>query len=194
MTNPFRIITLEDAKLVLLPSRMPALAGAFKLSTHTWRTTLGRHQARVSEDTKYSAINDMWYSNSEILLSTDPGVELGPNERRNYLRFDDKLVLRIKHVGDSLRPWTQKTRRSREWEAQRRFPSIPPMPRLDFIYRLDITGMTVKDAFVMLSQDNQSIWRWQVWGYPINTIPATHKDLLGRTVYAHDDYSGVDTP
>lgn len=127
-------ITLEDAQLVLQP-RLPALAGALKLSTHTWRTTLGRHQARLTEYSRAVAINEMWYSNSELLLSTDPGVSRGRNVKRDYLRFDDKLILRIKHVGDSLRPWTQRTRRSREWEAQRRFQSIPPLPRLDLIYR-----------------------------------------------------------
>ena len=187
-------ITLEEARSVLQPNRMTALAGAFKLSAYTWRTTLGRHQARLTEYSRAVAINEMWYSNSELLLSTDPGFSRRKNVKRDYLRFDDKLILRIKHVGDSLRPWTQRTRRSQEWEAQRPFPSIPPMPRLDFVYRLDLVGFAVKDAMVVLSQDNQAIWRWQVWGYPVNTIPVTYKDILGRTVYAHDDYSGVPMP
>ena len=186
-------ITLEDAKALLAP-RMPALANALRIAVHEWSDGLGKYHAKVNEDLRALFINQLWHYHSIELLREDAGISRQKNGRHEYLRVDGSLVLRIKHVGPTYRSWNYPTRRSQAWNAQAHFLDLPPMPRLNFGYRLDITGTVVKDAMVMLSQEGHSIWRWQVWGYPVSEFPATHRDMLGRVVYAHDDYSEATMP
>ena len=181
-------ITLEDARNILKP-RMPALATALRIAAHEWNIGLGRYHARVNEDLRGLFINQLWHSHANGLLYDDPGISLHQNGRHEYLRVDGSLALRFKHTAGVYRPWNYPTRRSQAWNAQVHFPDLPPMPRLDFAYRLDLTGTVVRDAIVMLSREGHSLWRWQVWGYPISEFAGAHRDMIGRLVYAHDDYS-----
>ena len=71
------------------------------------------------------------------------------------------------------------------------FPTIPDVPRLNFCYRLDLTGTLIKDAIIQYSRGDETVWRWQVWGQPVTEFAAISRDLMGREAFVHDDYSMV---
>ena len=192
MTNKY-YMTLEKAKSVLQP-RMPLLIGALKKAVHEWNLGLSQYHTKLDAFARGVFINQLWYEYSNQALHGDPGVSLEKNGQRTSLIIDRSLVLRLKHVNEAYRSRNYPTPRDRAWNGQVYFPSIPPIPRLDIGYRMDLTGTAVKDSMVIFSQGVQSLWRWQVWGFPVSEFAGAPNDMFGRTVYSHDDYSRVVMP
>ena len=186
-------IDLSKAKSIL-HNRMPAFAGALRKSIEEWNSGLGSYHATFDEFARGVLINQLWYVYSSQALRGDAGVSLDKHSNGSYFTVDDSLVLRLKHVDTAYRSWNHPTRRARAMDAQSPFPTIPPMARLELGYRLDLTGTVVKDAVVMLNNRGRSLWRWQIWGYPISEFAAMPRDMFGHIVYSHDDFSGVVLP
>ena len=180
---------IPDAQVILKP-RASALTYALYEAVNTWVSSRHLH-ARVSEATRGHIINDAWYTQARHNLIGDAGAVLKDNgsPHRKYCLFDDQLAIRLKHVGADYRPRNYPTARAGAWTSQKRFPTIPDVPRLDLCYRLDLTGTLIKDAIIQYSEDDEAIWRWQVWGAPVTEFAAAPKDMMGRDVYVYDDYS-----
>ena len=184
-------ITLEEAKSVL-QQRMAILIGTLKRVVYEWNFGLSKYHTILDASARGLLINQLWYHHANQTLHSDSGVTLKANGLRASLEFDKSLVLRLKHVDEAFRSWNYPTRRNRAWIAQTHFPSIPPVPRLDLGYRMDLTGTTIEDAMVIFSRKGQPLWRWRVWRYPDSEFTVVHRDMFGRTVYAYDDFSGAE--
>ena len=189
---PRHDILLPTAQAVLQP-RMPDFSNALFRSVGAWNQ-IGRIQALLGKSTRGSFVNDAFYELARQALLADPGVLLVDNGNRKFFLLDDTLALRLKHVDGSFRPWNYPTRRSDAWNTQLSFPGLPPVPRLDMCYRLDLTGTVIKDAIVQLAHANLAIWRWQVWGLHIGEFARANGDMFGRVVYDYQDFSRGVTP
>ena len=190
--NP-HYIDLQNAKTIL-QRRIPVFAGSLRKAIQEWNTGLGAYHAIVDEFARGVLINQFWYAYSSRALRSDEGVSLDRHGNRSYYIVDNLLVLRLKHVDNSYRSWNHPTSRARAWDAQASFPTIPPIAKLELGYRLDLTGTSVRDAVVMLNYKGESLWRWQIWGHAIGEFAAAPKDVFGRVVYTHNDFSRVVLP
>ena len=193
MNSPKYGISLQEAKAVLQP-RMGGLAGSLKKAVHEWNTDLARLQLRLDGLGRGAILGQSWYFYAGLALTGDSGVSKIRNSERECFIIDETLTLRIKHVGPDYRIRNYPTSRARAWNAQAPFPTIPPIPRLDFCYRMDLMGTVVEDAMVIYSVEGKSEWRWQVWGFPMTEFAAMDRDMFGRLIYSHDDYSRVAMP
>ena len=176
------------AKIILRP-RVPVFAGSIRKAIHEWNSGLGAYHAVVDEFARGVMISQFWYAFSSLALRGDVGISLEKHGNRPYFIVEDKVVLRFKHVDDAYRSWNHPTSRARAWDAQASFPTMPPMAKLELGYRLDLTGTIIKDAAVILNYRGRSLWRWQIWGYPISEFAAAPRDAFGRVVYSHEDFS-----
>ena len=183
-------IDLEGARAIL-QSRVPAFAVSLRKAIHEWNNRFGAYHAILDEFARAVLINQLWYAYSSQALHGDAGVLLDKYGNRYYYVLDDSVVLRFKHVDDAYRSWNHPTLRALAWGAQASLPTIPPLAKLELGYRLDLTGTVVRDAVVMLNYNGRSLWRWQIWGRPIDEFAATPRDAFGRAVYSHDDFSEV---
>lgn len=164
-------IRLSQAREVLEP-RMSALATQLRLAVNTWN--LRPESWQISLDTKARGIflNRLWHHGVQVALFDDHGVRRESNEGgESYFVLDDSLALRFKHLDKTLTSRNYPTRRAKQWEFQLRMPGLPPWDRLEFGYRMDITGSTVKDAFILLRKARDFLWVWQVMGERIDTFP-----------------------
>lgn len=189
MQSPY-YINLPSAQRIVQP-RVLVFARCIARAMREWNTGLSGYHAIFDEFWRGVTINQLWYTNVEHLLPASSGVVVHKVGNGKYLVIDDQVVLRCKHLDDSYRPRNYPTSRSKSWEQQQPFRSIPPLVRLDLGYRLDLTGTVVQDVMIMLSQNKQTLWRWQIWGHPISEFASTPKDMFGRQIYVHSDYSGV---
>ena len=89
----------------------------------------------------------------------------------SYFVIEDSFALRFKHLDGNLMSRNYPTRRFRNWDHQLRMPGLPPWDRLEFGYRMDITGSTIRDAFILLRRGKVFLWIWQVMGQRIDTFP-----------------------
>ena len=184
---------LQCAKSILQP-RVLAFAGALSKAVRVWNEECGTYHAIVDEFARGVLINQFWYAFSSRALRSDPGICLEKHGQRHYYTIDGLVSLRFKHVDKSYRSWNHPTSRARAWDEQAWFPTIPPMVNLELGYRMDLTGTVVEDAIVMYNYKGRSLWRWQIWGYPVSEFAAFPRDAFGFEVYSHDDYSGVVLP
>ena len=186
-------IDIGRAQATLRP-RILVFAGSLSKAVWEWNNGLGKYHATIDQFARGVLISQLWYSYSSQALRSDVGVSLARYGNGYYYIVDNLLVLRFKHVDDSYRSWNHPTPRARAWSAQVSFPTMPPMAKLELGYRLDLTGTVVEDAMVMLKYGEHSLWRWQIWGHPISEFAAAPRDIFGRVVYAHDDFSGAVLP
>ena len=189
-------ITLTNAKAILQP-RMSVLAGALGKALRDWNNSPSVYPVALDEFGRAVVLNQFWYTNAsqEFRRQGDAGILLEPNGERYCFAVDSKLVLRFKHLDAQYCPRGNRTARSKAWEAQTWFPSTPPVVRLDFGYRLDITGTSVETAMVLFRNGNETVWCWQVWGYPVSEFASKPPiDMNGRRVYSRDDFSGAMLP
>ncbi len=183
-------IGLTEAKPVLQP-RMPVFADALRKAVHEWNNGLGQYHAELDEFARSVIINQFWFAAAKNALYGDGGVSSGKHGNGYYFVVDGILVIRFKHLDESYKTWNHPTPRSRAMEAQLPFRSIPPLARLDLGYHLDLTGTVVETAMVMFNRNRRSVWRWQIWGHPIDEFAAMPRNQFGDATYVHDDYSGV---
>jgi hypothetical protein len=184
-------IDLNDARSSLQP-RMWVFAGALRRAVEAWNEDgVSKHHTGLTESTRAVFISDLWYQYSSEKLRDDPDVSLETCGTRHFYIIDEKLTLRFKHLNEAYRSWNRRTSRSEAWDLQLPFPTIPPMPRLDLGYRLDITGTVIVAALVVHRRGEEPIWRWQIWGHPISEFASAPRDMLGRGVYSYNDFSGA---
>ena len=178
---------------MVLTDRLKHFVRALKETMEVWNGPHAESQHIYDVATRSMVIQRHWYSISAEALRDDSGVKLVNNYERHCFEIDGEFALRFKHLNSKYRPRNNSNFRSRAWVYQLNLPDLPPMPRLDFGYRLDLTGTIVETAMIMLCVGKEPSWRWQIWGDPIDVFAGTpEKDLFGRTVYAFDDYSEVD--
>ena len=140
--------------------------------------------------TKYMCLNRLWYQAAWARLEHTVGVRYGEHGRQRYFSFGDRLLVRHKHFDGNLLSSNYPTDHSRDWVSQGYLLGLPPVGRLHFGYRLDLTGTVIKDAFVTLPYGNANLWIWEVWGERVDTF-AVPMPLFGKpqVLFAHDDYS-----
>ena len=185
-------ISLNDARSILQP-RVQIFATALARAVREWNNGLADYHVDFDEFTRGAIINQLWHAYSAQGLRGDPGIVRAKHGNHPYYIIDESLALRFKHVDKAYRSWNYPTVRSLAWNAQLPLETIPSVVKLELGYRLDVTGTVVRDAVVMLNRGGWSVWRWQVWGFPISEFAAVPRDLFGGLVYAHDNYSGAVT-
>ena len=146
----------------ILESRVPALLAALRYAVAVWNYDFGLHHADFDQTARGTIIGQKWLAEVERELFEDPGITVIRNGLRRCLLVDRVLILRIKHVGENSRPWNHDTERATAWDSQLPFPSIPPVPRLDFVYQMDVTGTIVVDVGVRFYQDGRVRWEWSL--------------------------------
>lgn len=116
-------------------------------------------------------------------------MEISPD-----LALDDAQDILQPHILELTRSLGQSMthpEHSRKWTGQLPLDGMPQAARLDFGYRLDVTGSRIRDAFVTLPYQSTNLWVWQVWGEMVDifTIPMPlYRDKHERR-FAFDDYS-----
>ena len=170
------------------------MCGSLRKAVREWNNGLAPYHTDLDEYARSVILNRLWYSYSRQAFTNDRGIQLERHSNGFYYTVDRKLVLRFKHVDEVYRTSNYPTRRSLAWNAQMQFPNMPPLVKLDLGYRMDLTGTVVRDAVIALNFNQQSVWRWQIWGHRISEFAASPRDMHGRLVYSHNDFSGVAIP
>ena len=140
-------------------------------------------------------LNDVFYEKMISNSSDDSGFTFRQKGNQKFLHFDDvdaPIIVRFKLFNKDLISSNFPTKTALNWTAQRSIPGIPAGVRLTYGYRLDILGVRIDDAFIVLPTGGHIVndWIWQVWGNPIQTETFGIQSRLntGRQVlYAHDD-------
>jgi hypothetical protein len=181
-------LELPETQLIL-QSRMPLFAQAISQSVEDWRkfAMLG-----LDASARATIINQMWYKHALYHLESDKGVRICTDQNQRFLVVDDRIILRHKHLDGNLRSSNYPTPRAVDWNdnAQTALPNIPPCARLVFGYRLDATGIAIRDAFITFPQHLLNRWVWQIWGDPIDTFQYPLPAGIGPALtYAYSDYS-----
>jgi hypothetical protein len=191
MQNSF--ITLPEAQVILRP-RARSLANALRKTIDAWNNELAPAQMVLDPAARAMNLSRYFYFNSNGLLTNDPGVRFSNRRNQRYFTFDERIILRFKLLDKSFKSSNYPTRTARKWNSQLFLAGMPPCERLEFGYRLDLTGTVVQDAFILLRVCTEVTWLWQVWGPPIDVFPIQLSlTPIGQTqtVFAYDDYSKV---
>lgn len=195
-----QIFTLPEARDILA-EYMPCWASALRRTMYEWNTGLAQYHAVLDESARAHNLNQLWYHHSNIALADYPEVELRKVRNQRFFSISDQVLLRFKFVDGRYQSKNYPTSHSRQWNLQIPLPGVPNVPRLEFGYRLDLTGTSVRDAMVLMKigkarkkTASNVVWVWQVWGPPISEFPApgnTSSDMFGRVVYEYTDYSTI---
>ena len=192
--DPF--ISLLRAREILLP-RIPHLNNSLAEAFSVYQEVFAQLHSTLTESTRASILNDVFYEKAISNLSNDAVSTFGKKGNQKFLRFDDDdapIVIRFKLLDKYLMSSNFPTKTALDWMAQRPIPGIPVGVRLTYGYRLDILGLRIEDAFVVLPTGRHVVndWIWQVWGNPIHsrTFAAQSRlNTLPQVVYAHDDFA-----
>ena len=164
-------IKLLQARELLEP-RMPVLTGQLRLAVAAWNARPESWQVSLDSKARGIFLNRQWHHGVQSALADDFALRRENNQGgESYFVLDDSFALRFKHLDKNLISRNYPTRRSRQWEHQLRMPGLPPWDRLEFGYRMDITGSALRDAFVLLRKSGIFLWVWQVMGERIDTFP-----------------------
>lgn len=163
-------ITLDEAR-ELLDDRIYGLAEAMQASVKEWREK--HHGAAIQSATRASIIGDLFYWNVTTLsLAGSDGMTTETVKQQRFVAFDGRVLLRCKFVKTGLELSNYQTRQARNFVTQRPITGFPEFDRLHVGYRLDLTGMALKDAFILLPVGNRTRfneWVWQFWGESIES-------------------------
>ncbi len=164
-------ISLSEAKTIL-GSRMGVLTTQLRLTIEMWNSRPASWQVSLDSKTRGMFVNRHWYHGVQTALSDDPMVRrIKDSGAESYFVIENSFALRFKHLGRNLMSMNYPTKRAQDWNRQLRLPGLPPWDRLEFGYRMDITGTTIRDAFVLLRKGGAFLWIWQVMGHRIDTFP-----------------------
>ena len=165
-------ITLHQAMRVLAP-RMSTMVNELRLTVESWNNRPDQWQLSLADrKARGLVLNRLWYQRIQSALTNDSGVQRKPNAgEESYLQIDQSFTLRLKSLSTELTTRNFPTKRSRHWESQLTLPGLPPGDRLDLGYRLDATGTSLEDMFVMFHINKSLIWIWQVAGISVDTFP-----------------------
>jgi hypothetical protein len=184
-------IGLEEARKILKP-RMPQLADALRDSMSQFNEFPPVAAMAFDDPTKWMCMNRLWYFAAQTRLTGVPGVVFDVHKLQRYVMFDERCLVRHKHFDDGMLARNYPTAHNRLWMRQGSLDGILPVGRLDFGYRLDVTGTRVQDAFITLPYERVNLWVWQIWGEEVDTF-AIPQPLFPRqpseTLFAYDDYS-----
>ena len=165
-------ITLQEAKRALA-SRMSTMVNELRLTVESWNNRPDQWQLSFTDrKARGLVLNRVWYQRIQSALTNDSGIQRKPNAgEESYLEIEQSFTLRLKSLSTQLTTRNFRTKRSERWESQLTLPGLPPGDRLDLGYRLDPTGTSLADMFVMFHINKSLIWIWQVAGIRVDTFP-----------------------
>jgi hypothetical protein len=190
------LITLTQARTVITESRALALIRSLTESIDTWQESMRR--PGLDETTRARAISNLFYFNTAGSLANDGGARHGEYRNQRYIAFDDRLAVRCKLLDRNLESSNFPTDQAEDWLRQRQLEGFPPFDRLTLGYRLDLTGLRMRDLFITLPTGvpgffNQ--WVWQVWGTPLDMsvygtqLRLRESDVGPGETFFYEDYS-----
>jgi hypothetical protein len=177
---------------------MPHLISAFSESWRIWREDYRSQHLILNESARAIVVNQNFYWHAQQRLNDDPGVAFLEDNLQRYIVFDEAVIVRFKLLGEGLESHNYPTARARQWVQQVALPTLPKLGRLNFGYKLDITGSVIDGAFVTLPNGIAAAvndWIWQVLGSPVDLttfgIQLRLPSLLNQQaiVYDYEDYS-----
>ena len=190
-------ISLEATREILFEPRIYGLAESLQAAVKTWRTQY--HSPAPQPATRASIIADHFYWNVSIQsLAAQPGMTIGAVKGQRFLSFDRRVLLRCKFVRRGLESRNYQTDQARKFVRQQPITDFPEFDRLHLAYRLDITGLFLKDAFITLPVGNRyrfNDWVWQFWGESIESTSTYGQQQsfpvpgFGSQRYYYKDYS-----
>jgi len=180
-------MSLETARSILI-SRMQCLTDALSQCQNIWNTKYAFAQMTLDESARAHNINQHWYAFAREIFEGDDGVKFHKDQLQRYLVIDEKVIIRFKLFDKHLLARNYPTDHANDWKFQYPLRGIPQVARLNYGYRMDITGTEVKDAFITLPLGNHNEWVWQTSGEPIDTFlgyqfPLPEPNKLKSIVY-----------
>src|SRR4051794_33123864 len=98
-SNP---IGLLEAKRILTDERVVGIGRALLKSIETWRE-VHFPTAGLGPTARATVISDHFYQYAVPEMLTDDGAEYDERHNQKFLTFDDRLLLRCKHLDGALR-------------------------------------------------------------------------------------------
>lgn len=185
------IMPLEVARTILQP-RMPGFTEALNECKKTWNNEFAPAQRVLDGSARAHVLNQYWYAFTREIFNGDNSIRFLNDQLQRYLVIDEKIILRFKYLDGHLLPKNYPTDHALDWNKQIALEGLPPCVRLHYGYRMDIAGVKIKDAFIILPIGNQNEWIWQTSGEPIDIFGIQTKLPLPngekQTVYFYDNY------
>lgn len=185
------IISLESARAAL-KSRIQGLTDALSKCEKIWNEGYAFAQMTLDGSARAHVINQHWYAAARTIFADDEGVVFLTEQLQRYLVIDEKIILRFKLFDGQLSAHNYPTEHALDWQRQLPLEGLPPIARLHYGYRMDVTGTRVKDAFITLPRGSMNEWVWQTSGEPIDTfgfqLPLPQTGMLNPVVYWYDNY------
>jgi len=146
----------------------------------------------IDRSARAHILNQYWYEYARQIFEGDRGVVFSNDQLQRYMVIDERVVLRFKLLDVYLRPSNYPTDHSLGWNRQIPLDGLPTCARLHYGYRMDVTGTSVKDAFIILPRGRFNEWVWQTSGEPIDTfgfqMSFSDECQIRPTVFAYDHY------
>ena len=190
-------ITLEATQEILHERRIHGLAEALWTAVQEWR--IEHHGPGLQEATRAALINDLFYWNLQNLsIAADAGMNITTVSNQRLVVFDERVVVRCKHVNRDLASRNYPTTQAQRFVQQKQIDGFPELDRLHIAYRLDTIGLSLRDAFVARPVGRRhrfNDWVWQFWGESIASTslynlqqPLPTAAFAGQRFH-HEDYS-----
>lgn len=190
-------ISLEATREILDQPRIYGFAESLQAAVNVWRA---EHRGpAIQPATRASIIADHFYWNMTTLsLAAQPGITTGTVRGQRFISIDERVLLRCKSVRRGLESSNYQTHQARDFVRQHSISGFPELDRLHLAYRLDITGLFLKDAFITLPVGNRhrfNDWVWQIWGESIESTSTYGRQRpfpvpgFGQQRYYYEDYS-----
>ena len=185
-------MTLCQAREVLRPF-IPAFVGALKVSVQNWNSRPPVEHQVLDEIVRGAIIAQYWYYYAGRFLEDEPRAQFQRNRGQRFFAIAQTIIIRIKHVNEDNLSKNYPTARSINWNRQLPLPGVPLATRLEFAYKMDLTGTTVERACVLLRIADSIIWMWQIWGERHDIFSEssedTSQDLFQRDLFSYEDFS-----
>ena len=166
-----RYISLPETVSILRPPRIIALTGAIVNALSTWNTLLAPAQMVLDGSARAIIINQYWYHFARLALDDNPDIAWGNDQGQRFLVIDERINLRFKLIDGNFESRNYPTKRANQLRLQYTLDGLPKGEWLEVGYRLDITGIVLQDAFVLLRVGKQIPWIWQIAGNQIDEFP-----------------------
>ena len=185
--------TLAEARSLLSGRYMALMVEALNESIGEVRKLTPPISLALNDSARAHVINCTWYE----LVTTGaiglPGVVRGNNQNQEFFVIEEAVLVRHKLFDNNLTARNYPTRRAMRWVYPYPLEGIPPIGRVQLGYRLDPTGILLRDAFLVLPYGDRNLWVWQVWGVEIDTfgltLPLERRSIQRDEIFAYDDYS-----
>ena len=84
-----------------------------------------------------STLSDYFYSRMEQALEHGSRFVCREEKGQRYVVFEDRVIVRVKHVDKQYLSWNLPTPHSEAWNSQLAVPGMEPLPKLEMGYHLD---------------------------------------------------------